>query len=277
MKIKTSREMKVDPSDARKGTPAGKTVIQKIKERDNKKRRTADRKIAVQKAGIKKRQEDKMAALRERSLVVRKQKLALEELYDGSTALESIKEEIFVASILIGLSKRDSAIKAGYNKKQPSGYANELLRRDRVQKRLAYRRRQLSTWFDVEAKKNLQAMACIAYSDVNEFFDKEGNIRPIHEIPRHARMAISGFDIDEIYEGVGKNRKFVGVTKKIRLADRNKAQESIARVQGQFEKDDGGKGGPVQHLVINFNDIKVANITDDRDREHNSSECTVSA
>jgi len=191
-------------------------------------------------------------------------------LYDGSTPLTIVRMEKYVGYRLAGFTRMDSALKAGYplSRARSSG---SLENDPSIKKRLVYKKRQLSEWFDTEAKKNLQAMACTAYADLIDFFDEEGNIKPIHEIPKYARLAMSGVEVNEIYEGRGKSKKFIGVMKKIKLADRNKAQENIARILGQIGPKEGEGGAPVQHLVINFNDVrvdevKVANIKRDDDR-----------
>ena len=210
-----------------------------------------------------------MLVLQKEATVLKKQEMELEKLYDGSTPLKIIKEELLISGMLLGMTKREAGRKAGVKGSDIdiSSYVGQMLKRDRVHRRLVYRRRQLQTWFDVEAKKNLQAMACVAYTDPADFFDEDGKIKEIEDIPKHARMAISGIEFDED-----------GKVKKLKIADRNKAHENVAKVLGQFNKDESSQGGPVKHVVVNFNDIKVANITrDDRDREDNSTEFKVSS
>lgn len=197
--------------------------------------------------------------------------------YDGSTPLKSVQQEMFVSNLLSGMSQAQAYRKAGYKAKNPDSQANQIMRNKKVALRVAYKRDILQKKLDITPERNLRAMANIAYADLAEFYDEDGNLKNIHEIPKAARMAIAGIDVEEIFEGRGKNRKKVGEIKKVRRWDPNKAQENIAKILGQFSDEvDKGKE-PVQHVVINFNDIKIAHISSDGDSANNSAQRQVHA
>lgn len=72
----------------------------------------------------------------------------------------------------------------------------------------------------LEGQKVVLAVARVAYQDIRRAFDKKGNLLPIQELPDEIAGAIAGIEIFEEYEGKGKDRVFVGYTKKIRMSDR---------------------------------------------------------
>lgn len=69
-----------------------------------------------------------------------------------------------------------------------------------------------------------------AEADVKDLYDPEGNILPVHDWPPVWRQGlVAGFDVTELYEGTGKDRKHVGRMRKVKLADRTRIKELIGR------------------------------------------------
>lgn len=70
----------------------------------------------------------------------------------------------------------------------------------------------------------------MASADIAEAFDPATNtLLPIHDIPANVRRMIAAIEVEELFEGRGDNRTQIGVLKKIKLWDRNKAVETFAR------------------------------------------------
>ena len=60
-------------------------------------------------------------------------------------------------------------------------------------------------------------------------YDEAGELKPVSQMPRGLRDRITSIDVVEQYQGSGKERKFVGYTHKIRLADPLRARELIGK------------------------------------------------
>jgi phage terminase small subunit len=88
----------------------------------------------------------------------------------------------------------------------------------------------------------------LARFDIRKLYNADGSPRPIHELDDETAAAIQAVDVHEEYEGTGKARKFVGYTKKYRVADKNAALEKLFKHFGLYEKDNAQKGDPLRQL-----------------------------
>lgn len=72
----------------------------------------------------------------------------------------------------------------------------------------------------------------------------------------------------EEFEGSGEDRKFVGYTKKYKIADKNTALEKLAKHLGLYEKDNTQKTNPLAELIRAVSGTSlpvVANVPEDDD------------
>ena len=63
--------------------------------------------------------------------------------------------------------------------------------------------------------------------------------------------ALAGLDVLEEYEGSGRDREFVGYTKKYKIADKLRALEALGKHLGLFDKgggDEDNEGGGIAQL-----------------------------
>lgn len=66
-------------------------------------------------------------------------------------------------------------------------------------------------------------------ADLADAFDEHGCLKPIHDMPEGIRRAIASIEVEELWEGRGDERRQVGVLKKIKLWDKVKGVELMAR------------------------------------------------
>lgn len=70
----------------------------------------------------------------------------------------------------------------------------------------------------------------IVTADIARAYDPETNtLLPVNEIPEDIRQAIASIKVTELYEGAGEDRRQIGITTEIKLWDRNKSLETLAR------------------------------------------------
>lgn len=73
----------------------------------------------------------------------------------------------------------------------------------------------------------------IAFLDIGEAFAADGSLLPIHEMPEAVRRAIAGIEVASLnVDNDGKGE--VGKLHKIKLLDKGKALQDLAKILGMF-------------------------------------------
>jgi phage terminase small subunit len=86
----------------------------------------------------------------------------------------------------------------------------------------------------ITVERVLKEYAKLGFFDPRNLFDADGKPKDITELDDETAAALAGLDIQEVYEGFGDDRKFVGYTKKYKLTDKKAALDSMARYLGMF-------------------------------------------
>ncbi|MGL4232988.1 MAG: terminase small subunit [Casimicrobium sp.] len=130
------------------------------------------------------------------------------------------KQAAFVREYLVDLNAAQAATRVGYSAKTANVQASRLLTnayvRAAVDAGIAARAKRT----EVTADRVLEQLGRMVFFDIRTLFDADGSLKPIHELSDDAAAALVSVDTDEIHEGTGKDRKFVGYSKKVRIADR---------------------------------------------------------
>ena len=88
-----------------------------------------------------------------------------------------------------------------------------------------------------------------AYFDPRKLLNDDGSPKPITELDDDTAACLAGLDIQEVYEGSGADRVFVGYVKKYKIADKNSALDKAMKHLGLFEKDNAQKVDPFAELL----------------------------
>ena len=94
----------------------------------------------------------------------------------------------------------------------------------------------------------LNRLVEIDQMDCLDIIGNDGGIKPVSDWPKIWRQFISGFDVADIFEGQGDERKLVGLLKKIKWPDKVKNLELIGRhinVQAFADKSKVEVGGEI--------------------------------
>jgi phage terminase small subunit len=150
----------------------------------------------------------------------------------------TIKQERF-AQKYIELGNASEAYRQSYDAENmaPETVHNEahiLLKNPEVSARVERLEELRLKRHAVTADRVIVEMAKIAFSDIRKAFDDEGNFKPIHELDDETAAAVAGIEVDELFEGFGKDREQVGNTRKIKIADKKAALDSLFKHLGLF-------------------------------------------
>jgi phage terminase small subunit len=162
------------------------------------------------------------------------------------------KQSIFVKEYLIDLNATQAAIRAGYSEKTAYSIGEENLKKPVIAAAIQEAMDKRGTRTEITADRVLEEIAKLAFFDPRKFFNPDGSPIPIQDLDDNTAMALSGIDVLEEYEGSGKDRVFVGYTKKFKLSDKKASLELLGRHLKLFTD-------KVEHSGI----IEVESLTDD--------------
>lgn len=145
------------------------------------------------------------------------------------------KQAEFVRQYLVDLNATQAAIRAGYSARTAEWIGPQLLGKTHVAKAVQAAIEARSRRTEISADRVLEEYAKLAFLDPRRFYDADGNLVPIHQLPAEVAAAIAGMDV--VTEKAGKdvdgNPEFATV-RKIKLADKKGALDSVARHLGMF-------------------------------------------
>lgn len=144
------------------------------------------------------------------------------------------KQERFVEEYLVDLNATQAAIRAGYSPRTADRQGPRLLGNAGVQAAIAAGRDRLSHTTGITQERVLAEYARLAFVDPRKLYREDGRPVPIPELDDDTAAAVAGVEVSEEFEGKGEARRFVGYTRKVKLADKKGALDSIARHLGMF-------------------------------------------
>lgn len=80
-----------------------------------------------------------------------------------------------------------------------------------------------------QQERVLDELRVMMDADLADAYDESGALKSVHDMPLSIRRAIAAIEVDEIWEGRGDERKLVGYTRKVKLWDKVKGVELMAR------------------------------------------------
>lgn len=137
-------------------------------------------------------------------------------------------------------------IQAGYNASNMNSArvaARGLLARPRVKKAIEQRKKRIFRKFDIRADRVVQELASIAFANKQDFYDENGRLKGIRDLPRQVASALQSVEVSMGTDAAHNPM----VTQKIRLHDKIKALELLGK-----------------HLKLFTDRVEVSNPTDNK-------------
>lgn len=159
------------------------------------------------------------------------------------------KQRRFVDEYLIDLNATQAAIRAGYAAKNADVTGPRMLGNVGIAAAIAEGQKSRSTRVEADAAWVLRRLTDEADADLADLYAEDGSLKPVRDWPAIWRKGlVAGIEVEELREdGV-----VIGHVRKVKLSDRVKRLEMLARHNGMFveRREVTGKGGgPIQHAV----------------------------
>src|SRR5450830_891462 len=138
-----------------------------------------------------------------------------------------LRQACFVREYLIDQNATQAALRAGYSQKAARQIGAENLSKPAVAAAIAEGLAEI----EARQKARLDEMELTAA-----------------RVEREA-ACIMGLDVEEVWEGKGAERVFVGHVKKYKIADKNTALDRAAKILGMYEKDNAQRVNPLVELL----------------------------
>jgi phage terminase small subunit len=148
------------------------------------------------------------------------------------------KAKFIEAYIANGENATDAALQAGYAASSARERGYELVKDREVIAALKKRREALARKFELRTEDVLRELARIVHADPRKAFDEQGNLLPVNQWPDEVAAMIASVECDEIK---GEGGVILGMTKKIKIWDKNSAIDKAMKHLGQYEKDNAQK------------------------------------
>lgn len=139
------------------------------------------------------------------------------------------RQELFCLEYVKDLNATQAAIRAGYSENSAQEQSSRLLSKVIIKQKIQELQNKRSESVQIDANMVLLELKRLATVDISQAFDEAGGIKPLREIPEDVRRAISGIEVAEMFDGSGDQKHAIGLIKKLKFWDKNKALEAIGR------------------------------------------------
>lgn len=174
------------------------------------------------------------------------------------------KQALFVREYLVDLNASAAYCRAGYQTSNANVLGPRLLANAGIQEAVQEAYQARAAKVELTAEQVLREIKTAAFLDPIELFAADGTLLPLNQMPEHARRAIAGLEVEEIFDGQGKDRTCIGYLKKIKLVSKEGTLTLAGRHLGMFTdktevtgKDGAALFGPEQ-IVRMAKEIEAA-------------------
>lgn len=113
--------------------------------------------------------------------------------------------------------------------KRPDSAASRLFAKALVQQAVRERTEQAIARAGVRQVRVLEELAAIAFLDAGDLFNDDNSLRPIKDLDPKIRSGVMAVETDELFDGVGKDREKIGITRKLKLQPKIEALKLLGQ------------------------------------------------
>ena len=147
------------------------------------------------------------------------------------------KQKKFCECYLTHYNATRAAIEAGYSEKTAMEMGYKLVHKSSVKEYIDHKKQKLTEKLEITQERVMQEIGRIAFSDIRKVFNDDGNLKAPKDWDNDTAAVISSVESDELFDGFGKDRVQIGLTKKVKLWDKVKGLEMLAKHFKLYEED----------------------------------------
>lgn len=155
------------------------------------------------------------------------------------------KQEMFIKEYLIDLNLTQAATRAGYSAKTAEAAGCRLFKDVKIQSAIQAEMNKRATRTEITADRVLQEIARLAFANLQDFYNENGSLKEIKDLPREVAAALSSTKI---------NLTEACAVQEIKLHDKKGSLELLGKHLKLFtDKTEftGADGKPID-LTVNF-------------------------
>lgn len=140
-----------------------------------------------------------------------------------------VKQLAFVKYYILHKNATKAAKLAGYSLKTAEKIGSENLHKPEIARAIAQSIDRANKKVDLTAEAVLAEIRKLAFVNLSHAYGVDGELLHPHNMPEDVQASLQSVEADEIFSGRGSNKHKIGVTKKIKLADKVRSLEMLAR------------------------------------------------
>jgi len=146
------------------------------------------------------------------------------------------QERMFLTRYALTGNLVDSYRNAGFSQYAARQKAQALLRKPNIKR--AYEEIISRPLDEVQASivRVVRETAHVAFSDIGDIFDEEGNVLPVHEMPEHARRAVASMKVTRNYRRNRDGESDLEVTREVKLWPKTTALEMFLKYHEKIQQ-----------------------------------------
>ena len=172
----------------------------------------------------------------------------------------TLKQENFCQAY-IRLGDKSAAYREAYSCKgmKPASINNkayELFKKVEITARIDRLKQETADRNKITVDELVSILAEMARFDIGDLYDDSGNLLPIKQMPKAARLMIQQIESEELKFGI--DSPMIGQSRKVKITDKQNAIEKLMKHLGGYEKDNKQKA-PVVKTTIQWGgrEIKI--------------------
>lgn len=151
---------------------------------------------------------------------------------------------------------------AGYSEKTSYSTGHELLKNPEVSEEINRELKRQTHKFDLSADEVLEEIRALAFVNLRGAFAEDGSLLPLQEMPENVSKALQSVETDEMFAGRGAYRVKIGRTRKVKIADKIRALELLAKhfklLSDTAPKDSSPETAPQVVLTLPSNGSEIS-------------------